>query len=207
MNTRIWEVVYILVKIFLFNMSKYLKYMNTRIWEVVSILEKIFLFNMSKYQIYIYFGWPCSKYLKYMNTHIWKVFFFLSKIYLFLLTMSRYLKYMNTRIWEVFFILVEKNNLYLHVQIPQIHEYAYLEGILYFIKKLFISFVHVLDTPNTWIRVFQRYSFFLYKTIFFFLVSQIHEYVYLEGIFYFWLFQLCFDTVLTWWNILLLHAQ
>ena len=69
MNTHIWEVVFILEKLFLFNMSKYLKYMNTRIWKV------FFFFD----QKYIYFGWPCSEYLKYMNTRIWEVFFTLEK--------------------------------------------------------------------------------------------------------------------------------
>ena len=137
-------------------MSKYLKYMNTRIWEVVSILEEIFLFNISKY-------------LKYMNTRIWKVFFFFitnigwPKYSLFMYPdMSKYPKYMNTRIWKVFFILI---------------------------KNIFILVVHVLNTLNTWIRVFERYSLFWSKIYLFWLsmfwIPQIHEYAYLRGSLYF----------------------
>ena len=149
MNTRIWEVFFFFDQKYIYfgwPCSEYLKYMNTPIWEVVSILGKISYLTcpntsntwirvFGRYSLfwskYIYFGWPCSEYLKYMNMCIWEVVSILEKIFLF--NMSKYLKYMNTRIWKVFFILI---------------------------KNIFILVDHVLNTSNTWIRVFGRYSLF-----------------------------------------------
>ena len=146
MNTHIWEVVSVLEKLFLFNISKYLKYMNTRIWKVFFILIKN-IFILVDHVLNTSNTWICV---------FGRYSLFWSKIFLF--NMSKYLKYMNTRIWKVFFYFNQKYTYFgwpcqntSNTWIRVFGRYSF-----FLIKNIFILVDHVLNTSNTWIRVFER---------------------------------------------------